>query len=277
MMLRRLFTLLFAGALLATPVAAQTLDEVIAKNLEARGGEEKLKALSSLRASGKMTMGPGMEAPFTFEWVNPNHIRMEITLQGMTLVQAYDGKSGWMINPFQGKKEPEALSAEDLKDVEDQSDILGALLDWKKKGHQVELVGKETVEGTAAYKLKVLKKNGDTEIIYLDADAYLPFKEESKRKVRGQEMEIETSVGDYKEVGGLVFAHAYDSKPKGAPQGQVMTIEKIELGVDVPVERFAMPEVKKEEPKPEPGKGEEKSPANKNDKKEEEKAGGALR
>ena len=277
MMLRRLFTLLFAGALLATPIAAQTLDEVIAKNLEARGGEAKLRALSSLKATGKMTMGPGMEAPFTFEWVSPNSIRMEITLQGMTLVQAFDGKSGWMINPFQGKKEPEVLSAEDLKDVEDQADILGVLLDWKKKGHQVELVGKETVEGTEAYKLKVLKKNGDTEIIYLDADAYLPFKEEGKRKIRGQEIEIETSVGDYKEVGGLVFAHSYDSKPKGAPQGQAMTLEKIELGVAIPAERFVMPEVKKEEPKPEPGKGEEKPPQKQDDKKSDEKPGGGLR
>jgi len=273
MMLRRLFTLLFAAALLVSPVAAQTLDEVVAKNLEARGGEEKLKALGSLRASGKMTMGPGMEAPFTLEWVRPNSVRMEITLQGMTLVQAFDGKSGWMINPFQGKKEPEVMSADDLKDVEDQADILGVLLDWKQKGHQVELVGKESVEGTEAYKLKVLKKNGDTEIIYLDADAYLPFKEEGKRKIRGQEIELETSVGDYKEVGGLVFAHSYESKPKGAPQGSVMTLEKIELGVDVPAERFVMPEVKKEEPKPDPAGDEKKD----DKKKDEEKPGGGLR
>jgi hypothetical protein len=277
MMLRRLFTLLFTGVLLATPVAAQTLDEIIAKHLEARGGEEKLKALGSLRATGKMSMGPGMEAPFTFEWLKPNSIRMEITLQGMTLVQAFDGKSGWSINPFQGKKDPEPMSADDLKDVEDEADILGVLVDWKQKGHQVELVGKESVEGTQAYKLKVLKKNGDTEIIYLDADAYLPFKEEGKRKIRGQEIEFETSVGDYKEVGGLVFAHSFDSKPKGAPQGQVMTLDKIELGVDVPAVDFVMPEVKKEEAKPEPGKAEEKPGEKKDDKKNEEKPGGSLR
>jgi len=270
-MLRRLLTLLFAGVLLAGPVSAQTLDEVIAKHLEARGGEEKLKAVGTMRATGKMTMGPGMEAPFTIEWQKPMSMRMEVTLQGMTMVQAFDGKTGWMINPFQGKKEPEAMAGEELKAVEDQADIMGVLLDWKQKGHQVELLGKETVEGTEAYKLKVLKKNGDTEIIYLDADAYLPFKEESKRTIRGQEMEFETSVGDYKEVGALVFAHSYESKAKGMPQGQTITLDKIELDVPVPADRFTMPEVKKEEPKPDAGAGEKKDPP------KDEKPGGGLR
>lgn len=276
-MLRRLLTLWFAGALLAGPVSAQTLDEVIAKNLAARGGEEKLKAVSTLRASGKMTMGPGMEAPFVFEWQKPNSIRMEITLQGMTMVQAFDGKTGWMINPFQGKKEPEAMAGEELKEVEDQADIMGVLLDWKQKGHQVELVGKETVEGTEAYKLKVLKKNGDTDFIYLDADAYLSFKEESKRTIRGQEMEIETAVGDYKDVGGLIFAHSYDSKAKGMPQGQALTIEKMELDIPVAADRFVMPEAKKEEPKPAAGNGEKKGDKKEEDKPKDEKPGGGLR
>lgn len=255
-MLRRMLAVLFAGVVLATPAAAQTLDEVLAKNFEARGGKDKLKAVQTVRATGRMGMGQGMEAPFVMEFRRPNKFRMEFTLQGMTAVTAYDGKTGWQVMPFMGKKDPEPMSEEDLKNVEDEGDWEGPLVDWKEKGHQVELIGKEKVEGTDAYKLKVTKKNGDVTMIYLDADAYLQIKEEGKRTIRGQEFEFETSMGDYKEVGGLVLPHSMESKAKGQPGGQVVTIDKIEIGADVPDTRFVMPEVKKEEPKP----AEEKKP-----------------
>jgi hypothetical protein len=117
----------------------------------------------------------------------------------------------------------------------------GDLFDYQKKGHTVELLGKEPIEGTEAWKLKVTKKDGNVSTMYLDAEAYLEIKSESRRKVRDQEVDIESTAGDYKEVGGLIFAHSYEQKQKGAPQGQVITLEKIELDPEVPASDFAMP------------------------------------
>jgi hypothetical protein len=155
--------------------------------------------------------------------------------------------------PFMGKKEPEAMSADDLKGMEDQADFEGPLFDYKTKGNQVELVGKENVEGTPAYKLKVTKKNGDISYIYLDADAYLEIKEEGKRKFRGQEVEFESTSGDYKTVDGLVFPFSLSTKPKGAPSGQTITVQKLEVNPGVEDVRFAMPKVEpKKEGAPKP-------------------------
>ena len=249
-MLRNTLLSLIAGTLLAAPVAAQTADEIIAKNIEARGGHDKIKAINTLRVTGRMTMGPGMEAPFVGKWKRPTMFRLEFTMQGMTGVQAYDGKSGWMVMPFMGKTDPEAMSEEDVKQVDDQADFEGPLVDYKTKGHTIELIGKETVEGTEAWKLKVTRKSGDVSYLWLDSEAWLEIKEEGKRKARGQEFEFESISSDYKEVGGVLFPHSIASKPKGAPEGQTMTFDKIELNIDIPDGDFKMPEVKPAAAKP---------------------------
>jgi len=226
---------------LASPVHAQTADELIAKNIKAKGGMDKIKAMKSLRATGHMALGPEMEAPFVMTLKRPNEMRMEFTLQGMTGVQAYDGKNAWTVMPFMGKKDPEAMSADDTKMVAEQSDFDGPLVDYKEKGNVVELVGREQVEGVNAYKLKVTRKDGEIRYIYLDPDAYLEIKTEATRLIRGTPMDVETTIGDYKEVGGVMMAHSIESGPKGSTQRQKMTVDKYEPNIDIPETSFAMP------------------------------------
>jgi len=230
---------------LALPLAAQSVDEIVAKNIAARGGLEKMKAVQSLRMTGKTTIGPGGEAPLVIELKRPHKARLDITVQGMTLTQAYDGKDGWVINPFAGSKSAEPMSPEDLKEAEEQADLDGPLVDWKEKGHKVELVGKDKVEGTDAWKLKVTLKNGNIEYIYLDTDSYLDIKTEEKRTVRGTETETEQTIGDYKEVSGLMIPHSMEAGAKGRPEKQKITIEKVEVNAPIDDSRFAIP--KKEE------------------------------
>jgi outer membrane lipoprotein-sorting protein len=240
-MIRKTFAWLLVAGLTGAAVQAQTADEIINKHLAARGGKDKIKAVQSERITGKLVMGQGMEAPITMELARPNKMRMEFTLQGMTGVQAYDGKSGWSVMPFMGKTEPEAMSADDIKQAEDQADMDGLLVDYKDKGHQVEYVGKEDVEGTPAYKLKVTKKNGDVVNVYIDAESYMNIKEAGKVKVRGQEIEGQTNFGDFKTVDGLVFPFSIEQKAQGAPGGMVISISKIEVNPGVDASRFAMP------------------------------------
>lgn len=249
-MIRKTFAWLFVAGLMTAAAQAQTADELIEKNLQARGGRDKIKAIQTVRMNGKMTMGQGMEAPFTLEMARPRKMRMEFTFQGMTGIQAYDGANGWMVMPFMGKKDPEPIPSDDLKTMEDQADFDGPLVDYKEKGHQVEFVGKQDLEGTPAYKLKVTKKNGDVSYVYLDAEQHLEMKVEGKSKVRGQEVEGETTLGDYKAVGGVLFPHSIESKAKGSPAGMTMTIEKIDVNPELPAARFEMPKVEKPAPAP---------------------------
>ena len=239
-MLRKALVGLVAGANLVAPAFSQTVDEVIAKANEARGGLEKMKAVQSVRMKGKMTMGPGLEAPITIEMKRPKNARMEFTIQGMTGVQAYDGQQAWGISPM-GSKQPEPMPAEMAKDLDNQADIDGPLVDYKTKGHQVELGGKEKIEGSDAWKLKVTLKSGDVQHVYLDADSYLEIRNESKRMIRGSEAELETTIGDYKEVGGLLWPHSIQSGAKGRPEKQSFAFETIEVNPAIDDSRFKMP------------------------------------
>ncbi|MDP9267659.1 MAG: outer membrane lipoprotein-sorting protein [Acidobacteriota bacterium] len=241
-MQRKLFLVVLA-LLIALPLVAQdlTADQIIAKNIEARGGMAKLKAVKTMKATGKMMVGPGIEAPVIVYQRRPDQMRMEITVQGLTLVQAYDGKTGWAIVPFQGKKDAEQMTADDVKEVKEQADIDGALVDYKLKGHKVELLGKDKVEGSDAYKLKLTRANGDVETIYVDADSFLEVKTEGKRTIRGTEMETDSNIGDYKEVDGLIVPFSIDSGAKGRPERQKITVEKYEFNVPVDAAMFVMP------------------------------------
>jgi outer membrane lipoprotein-sorting protein len=244
---KSLFAFAFV-ALAAVGASAQTADEIIAKHINAIGGMAKLTAVKSMRMTGKMTVGPGIEAPAIIEFKRPKNVRMEITLQGMTAVQAYDGANAWQIMPFQGNKNPEAMGEDERKDMEEESDFVeGPLVNYKEKGHKVELLGKDKVEGSDAYKLKLTLKNGNIQTIYLDADTFLVVKTEGKRLVRGTEVETESFSGDYKEVEGLVIPFSLESGQKGSPQRQRITIEKVEINPTVEDARFKMPEVKKAE------------------------------
>ncbi|TMQ70219.1 MAG: outer membrane lipoprotein-sorting protein [Candidatus Eisenbacteria bacterium] len=241
-MLRKTIAGFALAALMASPaLAAQTVDELVAKNITARGGMEKIKAVKSARTTGKMVMGEGFEAPFVMMEKRPKLTRMEFTFQGMTGIQAFDGTAGWSMMPFQGKKEPEAAPAEQNKMMDEQADMDGPLVDYKTKGHKVELLGKEEVEGADAYKIKLTLKSGDVRTIWLDADSYLEIKMEGKRMMRGQEIEGETTYGDYKEEGGMMMPHAVESGMKGVPQKQKLVFEKIELNPVLPDSLFAMP------------------------------------
>jgi len=241
--------------LLAVSAFAQTADEIIDKHIKAMGGIDKLKSVKSIKATGKMKAGP-MEFPATMLKARPDQFRMDFTVQGMTGTQAYDGTSGWSVMPFMGKKDPEKMTEEMQKDMKDEADFDGPLVDYKAKGNKVELVGKEDVQGSPAYKLHLTTKNGTESNLYLDAETYLLIKSESKRKIQGQEVESETIIGDYKDVDGMLFPYSMESRRKGAPAGasQSITIEKYELNPKIDAAQFKMPEVKKEEPKAEPKK-----------------------
>jgi hypothetical protein len=240
--------LMAMASLLALPISAQTADEIVSKYIKTIGGLEKINAVQSYRRTGKFTGGGGFEAKILEEKKRPNLIRREFLLQGMVGVTAYDGKAGWKIEPWQGKKDPEPLGEEEMKSIVEDADFDGPLVNYQAKGNKVEYAGTQPVEGTDAYKLKVTLKNGDIFNYYMDTDYFVPIKIDTKRFVRGEEREFETSLGDYKEVAGWYMPYSYETNAKGSPFKQKITVDKVEVNVPIPDAHFVEPPVKGTQP-----------------------------
>ncbi len=223
------------------PLLAQTAEEIIAKYLKTIGGMEKIQAVKTLRRTGKFIGGGGFEAVVVQDNKRPNKVRREFKIQGMAGISAYDGKNGWQIQPWSGKKDPEALGEEETKQILDDADFDGPLVDSRRKGNTIEYVGTEPVEGTDALKLKVTLANGEVRYYYMDTDYYVPIKIETKRMIRGAEQEFETTLGDYKEVSGWYLPFSVASGPKGAEEMGKIQYETIEANVPLDDDLFRMP------------------------------------
>src|SRR5216110_1038356 len=239
--------LLVSTALIAAKGFAQdknqpTVDELVSKNIEAKGGADALHALQSLRLSGKLLVNEGqIELAYLQTKERPGELRTEAMLQGMTQVEAYDGKEGWKISPFQGRKDPEKMSADDLKPLMEDAEIDGPLVDWKAKGSTVEYIGREDVDGTNAYKIKVVRKNGDVNFVYLDPDHFLEIRILTQRVRHGAQEETETDIGDYEKIGGVFVPFSVEAGRKGDPDKQKVVIEKGEANVPVDDAIFHFP------------------------------------
>ena len=237
---------LFAAVVLlaaASPAFAYTADELAAKNVAAKGGADKLAALHSLRLSGKILVnGDTLQLGYVATVARPDSVRIEATLQGLTLVQAYDGTQGWKINPFQGRKDPEKMSADDAKDLsEDAADFTGTLVDYKAKGYKLDYLGTEDVDGTDAYKLRVTRANGDITYVFLDPNYFLEIRTISRRIQHGVPKETVTDYGDYEQVNGVYFAFAQASGPNGSSDRQKLQFDKAEANAPIDGALFRFP------------------------------------
>lgn len=228
-------------ALAAASVQAMTADELVAKNLEARGGADKMRAIKTLKSEGKLLYGGEFELGVVQYQKAPDSMRTEASIQGLTAVQAWNGKDAWQISPFQGRKDPEKMSADDAKGLADDAPIGGALLDWQARGSRIDYLGTEDVDGTEAHKLKVAFKNGDVEYVYLDPDHFLEIRVVSQRSVRGTRVETIADYGDYEQVDGVYFPFSIANENKADGNRSQTTIEHAQANVAIDDAQFAFP------------------------------------
>jgi hypothetical protein len=234
-------TVFIAATAFAQDKRQPTVDELIKKNIEAKGGASALHNLQTLRFAGKMLVQEG-QIQLTFLQIKkrPDEVRTEASLQGMTQIEAYDGKEGWKVSPFFGRKDPERMSADDVKALVEDAEMDGPLVDWQAKGNAVEYLGIEDVDGTPAHKLKVTRKNGDVSFVYLDPDHFLEIRVLTQRVRHGAYEEVETDLGDYEKAGGVFVPTSIEFGRKGAPDKQRIIIDKVEANapVDDPIFHF---------------------------------------
>src|ERR1051325_752163 len=227
---------------------AATLEEILAKNLAARGGEARLKEIKTLKMTGRLIFG-GDGFGFEAAWgqlqkrgsAGADLMRNEVTVQGLTQMQAYDGREGWSIQPFQGRLDAEKASDDDARGFAQQAEIDGPLIDWRAKGHRIEYLGVEDTDGTPAIKLRVTRKDGDLQYVYLDPDSYLEIRITTVNKVRGAERISEADLGGYEQVNGVWFPFAIEAGAKGAPRSARIIVDRAEANGAVDEAWFKLP------------------------------------
>ncbi len=241
---------LIAGTFVAAGLYAQdkpipvkeTVDTLVAKNTEAKGGAQALAAVTSLKLNGKMVVNNGkLELGYVVIKKRPGAVRLETTLQGMTRIDAYDGTEGWKISPFGGRKDPEKTSADDAKALLEDAEIDGPLINWKEKGSTVEYLGTEDVDGTLAHKLRVVRKNGDINYVFLDPDHFLEIRIITQRMQNGAQIESETDLGDYEKINGVYFPFSIEGGQKGDTDKQKIVFEKAEANTPIDDTIFKFP------------------------------------
>ncbi len=239
--MRHVVMVLAAVACVSIFVQAQTADELVNKNIQAKGGIDKIKAIKAVRITGKLSGGGGFTAATVQENQRPNLVRETFSLQGMTAVTAYDGTTGWQIQPFGGHKDPEFMGEDNLQDLMLDADFDGPLVDYKEKGNTVEFMGHDTIDGDDALRLKVTLKNGDIIYYFLDPDTFLEIRKEVQEFTRGSVRESTVDLGSYKPVNGVMFPFSISQGTKENPAQQTTTVEKIDVNIPIENADFAVP------------------------------------
>jgi hypothetical protein len=226
MTVRYCFAALLVGCA-AVPVVAQDAQSLVAKNLEARGGAGALDAIKSVSFDGRVVFPGDFEVTYKETRARlgaGDANRVDFGLQGLDIIQAYDGHGGWKVNPLQGRKDAEKMSADEARALADEALVEGPLLAARKDGSRVDYLGREDFDGTNAYKLKVTQKDGDEFTYWLDPDTFLEIKIDETRKIRGAEQTTETELGDYEKIAGVYFPMSVESWTQGQPNQRQRTI-----------------------------------------------------
>jgi hypothetical protein len=247
--MRHAVMVLVAVSCLSVLPSAQTAEELVSKNIQAKGGIDKIKSVKTWRMTGRVKNARGRVAVVGQTNMRPNLVRQTLTMQGMTAIQAYDGSTGWQTQPFRGRKEPELMGEDILRGLILASDFDGPLVDYAAKGNTIEYLGHDPVDGDDALRLRVTLKNGDIIYYYLDPDTYLEIRKEIQQFVRGSMRERVVDVGSYKPVDGVMYPFSISEGPKDNPGAQITTIEKIEVNVNIDPADFAVPASLKTEEK----------------------------
>ncbi|KAA3638891.1 MAG: hypothetical protein DWQ02_04500 [Bacteroidetes bacterium] len=240
--MKKLFWMLIIALLSATTIQAQTVEEILNNYFENIGGKDKWANIKSMKIEGTMSM-QGMDLPLTVYSKAPNKEYVEMSVMDKTIIEAFDGESSWRVNPFMGGTEPQKGTPEETEKASKEQ-FQNEFINYKDKGHTITLEGKEEIEGTLCFKLKMVKVTGEEEIHFFDEETYVPIMIRTTITQEGfmKGKIAETYFSDYDEVGdGLIMAMYTESKMDGQTL-QKMTIEKVEINPEIDDSQFTMPE-----------------------------------
>jgi outer membrane lipoprotein-sorting protein len=260
-------TMSFAFAVDAPTTAANlTAEQVVEKNIAARGGLQVWRGVQTLSMSGKMDAGgnersaatlrvPGavasasvpkirpaeqVQLPFRMELKRPRKTRLELDFKGQTAVQVYDGTNGWRLRPFLNRHEVEPYNPDQLKEAARQADLDGPLVEYAAKGTKIEMEGVEKVDGKDNYRLKLTFKNGESQKLWINSQTFLETKiEGAPRRLDGKMHNVEIYYRDFRGESGLMMPHLMETVTQGVKQTEKIEILKITVNPKLDDTRFA--------------------------------------
>jgi len=252
------------------PRAQLSAQQIVDKNVTARGGLKAWHAVQTMRMTGKIDAGrlrtkppvplyamartrydlskikPEAEGkviqlPFVMDLKRPNKMRFEIEFRGDTAVQAYDGTSGWKLRPFLGRHEIEPFTQDEMKYAAQQQELDGFLIDYAAKGTSIASEGFEKVDGRDAYKLKLTLKDGQVRHVWVDAESFLDVKIDGTRRLDGRPRPVATYLRDYRSVDGLMLPFKMETSVEGVRGAEDILIQQVELNPALSDVQFVKP------------------------------------
>jgi hypothetical protein len=215
---------------------AQSVDDIVARAIKARGGLERIKSEQTQRLTGKISL-PAGSGPLMVEMKRPGMMREDVTVNGKSQIRTTDGKAGWGVGPLREAAVPQQLGEQELHNMAGSADFEGPLVDYKGKGNRIELAGTDKVGKRKAFKLVISMKNGENRIDFIDCKTYL----ELKWQGRVSENAFESYFHDYRKVKGLMFAFEIDSGLLGKQPNQKIVLDKVDVNPSLDDARFGKP------------------------------------
>ena len=237
--MKKIFISLLLIMIIIPTSFAQTVDEILAEYFAVQG-QEKLLATNTFTTKGKIIQGQ-FEIPFTSFQKRPMKFRSEAEFQGMKIVSAFDGETGWSINPMSGATEPMPMTAEQVDRMKIQADYDGMFYNHADKGYTIELLGTEPVDDITTYVLQLTRPNGDIITSYIDAENFVILKTKSKMKMQGVETEAETIFSNYKYIDDILVPFSLETKMNGETVMQ-MVFDEITYNIDLDDSIFEVPQ-----------------------------------
>jgi hypothetical protein len=220
--------MILIASLCSIHIQAQTLDEIIDKNIAAMGGKEKLLALNSVSMEGTLSFN-GQNIPVKIIQLNNKGQKITLSINGMVNYTIQTKDSGWNYFPIQGQTKPEVMSSAVIKEMSDGLDIQGSFINYEEKGHTVELIGKDNVDGAECFKIRMVTKSGLEETLFIDPLNYYVIKSVEKTKASGQEQEQTQTFRNFKKMdSGYVFPLSLTGFSPGE-----LEITKIEVNIPI--------------------------------------------
>lgn len=220
---------------------SRAVRNLIARNIEARGGADAWRSVNSLRLAGKMDLGQGMHVPYTIDQKRPSRMCLEFEFDEQRATQCVAEGGGWKLLPYLGRNVPEIMTAEELRAMSESASIDGLLFDSERRGYAIEILGHEQVEGRDTIKLEVTLPAGSKRWVYLDAETALEVRMDSLRKLRGRDRLVETYYFDWRETNGLLISRRQVTATDGMEGTNFLTVDDVLINPQIDDERFRIP------------------------------------
>ncbi len=238
----------FAILILASETASSqelSVDEIVAKNIAARGGIDAWRNIQTMIWIGHIESpnAPEPKLPFVLEMKRPGMSRFQIEVQNQTSVNVFDGTQGWKVRSSRdGQPQMQAFTAEDVRFAQEGPGIDGQLIDYKSKGSTVTFDGDDNVEGRKAYRLRVTLSSGVTHHVWIDANSFLDIKYDREvRNAFGQSGMVSVYYRNYRAVDGLQIPFEIETTADAAKASDKMVFDRILLNSPLDDRIFARP------------------------------------